>query len=74
MKASELLQEHFRRTGTHRTDLNALAEFVEARDSGQVDAMKAVSLFWETWKPRVMVTVGADPIGYTQRGTTRTVG
>ena len=65
MNASELVQECYRRTGMHRSDLNALAEFVEARDSGQLDATKAISLFWETWKPRVMLTVGADPIGYT---------
>ena len=65
MNASELVQECFRRTGIHRTDLNVLSEFVAARDSGQLDAMKAINLFWETWKPRVMVTVGNDPIGYT---------
>ena len=65
MDARELLQDYYQRTGTHRTDLNALVEFVEARASGQLDDMKVVRLFWEMWNPRVMVTVGADPIGYT---------
>ena len=31
MDASELVQEYFRRTTTHRTDLDALAEFMETR-------------------------------------------
>ena len=42
MDASELVQEYFRRTNTHRTDLDALAEFMEARASGNgVDDLKA---------------------------------
>ena len=65
MNARELVEECYRLTGMYRTDLYALAEFVEARASGQLNSMNAIHLFWETWKPRVMVTVGSDPIGYT---------
>ncbi|MDE2860129.1 MAG: hypothetical protein OYI31_00670 [Chloroflexota bacterium] len=65
MNASELVQECFRRTGIHRSDLNALADFIETRESGQLDALRTVRLFWETWNPRAMVAVASVPVGNT---------
>ena len=58
MDASELVQEYFRRTTTHRTDLDALAEFMETRASGNgVVELKLAKLFWHTHKPSSIVEV-----------------
>ena len=65
MNASELVQEYYRRTGLHRSDLNALAEFIETRESGQPDALTTVRLFWETLNPCIMVAVASVPVGNT---------
>lgn len=55
MKATELVQKYFKDTGTYRTDLNALAEFAEPRDSGgYVDSLGLTKLFWHTFQPRIV--------------------
>ena len=57
MDATELVQEYFRRTNKYRSDLNALAEFVEERDSdGFVDSLKLIKLFWHTFRPSAAST------------------
>ena len=60
MNARELVQEYFRRTGMHRTDLDALAEFVEARELGQLDGLGITRLFWHAIRPRQVT--GGDAV------------
>ena len=50
--------------GRTRTDLNALAEFIEARDSGgSVDSLKLIKLFWHTFRPSTVSTYSSGPVG-----------
>ena len=64
MDATELIQEYYRRTGKYRTDLNALAYFVEARDSGgSFDSLKLIKLFWHAFQSSVISMDSAGPVG-----------
>ena len=63
MDATELVQEYFRRTDKYRSDLNALADFVEEWRSGSIgNDVKQVKLFWHTFRPSAINAEAICPI------------